>query len=65
MALLRNAPMKPALIIVAGITGSGTMTTLKTLIDRAAGTGEQKLYSVEDPLVEYEYNKELLNGVIT
>ena len=48
---LRLLASKPSgLVIIAGVTGSGKTTTLQTLMDIATGTGERKLYSIEDPI---------------
>lgn len=40
-------------IFVAGVTGSGKTTTLSSLLNRLARTGQRKIISIEDP-VEYQ-----------
>lgn len=40
-------------IFIAGITGSGKTTTLSSLLNRLAATGQRKIISIEDP-VEYQ-----------
>jgi general secretion pathway protein E len=40
-------------IFISGITGSGKTTTLSSLLQRLAATGQRKIVSIEDP-VEYQ-----------
>lgn len=46
------AKMSAGFIIIAGVTGSGKTTTLKTFIETHPGAGTSSFYSLEDP-VEY------------
>lgn len=48
LTLLASKPS--GLVVIAGVTGSGKTTTLQTLMSLAVGTGERKLYSIEDPI---------------
>lgn len=53
MMLWREAAkMSAGFIIIAGVTGSGKTTTLKTFIETHPGSGSCSFYSIEDP-VEY------------
>jgi general secretion pathway protein E len=52
-AQFTHAANRPSgLILIAGVTGSGKTTTLKTFIETHPGNGTSAFYSVEDP-VEY------------
>lgn len=53
VALWREcAKMSAGFVLIAGVTGSGKTTTLKTFIETHPGNGSSAFYSIEDP-VEY------------
>lgn len=48
--LLSASVNTPGGIILSGITGSGKTTALRSLMQMTRGTGDKKIYTVEDPI---------------
>jgi len=60
--MLDAACLSPGGIIMSGITGSGKTTALRSLMQMARGTGDKKIYTVEDPIELKIYGATQINA---